>query len=152
MDDLNVVLTAREADGLEWSIFAGPDTTNPDSFWTFIRRGRPGGPSAQSGMGGPKLHGGPINTWSGQADGTPPFVMVRAAPNVERIFVTTRSGRGIDLTMSEVIDDFQLRFGAAALPEGDSPGAITMQLADGESVTWPFSWTWPDPSPRTHHY
>ena len=140
MDDLNVVLTAQEADGLEWSISAGPDTINPSSFWTFIRRGRPEGRSARSGMGGPKLPGGPINSWSGQADGTPPFIMVRTAPNVERIFVTTRSGRGIELTMSEVIDEFQLRFGAAALPEDDWPGELTVQLADGKSLTWPFSW------------
>lgn len=141
VEELSVVLSGREPDGTDWSVLARPDEDHEGPFWTFIRRGRPGGRSAQSGMGAPKLHEGHVvSVWAGQADGTPPFVMLRADPSVERVSATTRSGVTFDVALSPVIEEFGLRFGAAPLPEDGEAAALTVHLVDGGTVTGTVPW------------
>lgn len=140
MDELQVV-SGHEADGTDWSVTAGPDGTEEESFWTFVSRSRPGGRPARSGMGGPKLHDGNlVNVWAGRADGTPPFVMLRAAPEVTRVTVTTSVGHDLQMTMSEVVEEFGLRFGAVALADEDEPLVLSVEHADGRTVTGPVPW------------
>lgn len=126
------MLSGNEPDGLEWSVLAGPDAAHDGWFWTFIRRAGPDGRPAQSGMGGLKLHeGSVVNVWAGQADGTPPFVLLRADPSVECVSVTTQRADTVDLVLSPVIDEFALRFGAGALPKDDEPATLTVHLVSG---------------------
>jgi hypothetical protein len=111
------VLSAHEPDGVEWEIRAGDDLD--EKFLTMLWR-RSGGRTAQSGFSGPKLPAGRlVNHWTGQADGTPSFVMVRTAPEVESVTAVGRTGAAYPLTMSDVVERFGLRFGAAAIPAGE---------------------------------
>ena len=43
---------------------------------------------------------------------------------VDRVVVTTDRGTEIELPLSEIIDQFGLRFAAAVLPDGHGPGSI----------------------------
>lgn len=141
MNELREVLSGHEEDGTNWSVTAGPDEADESSFWTFVWRARPGGCPARSGMGGPRLHAGNlVNVWAGQADGTPPFVLLRAAPVVERVKLRTAGGQLVQMALSGVVEDFGLRFGAAALQDGDEPTTLTVELADGTTMTGQVPW------------
>jgi len=114
--DLVEVLRGEGPDGLMWRILAGG---SPEDFATFAERGTRGALKT-SGMRGPKLYPGQVvNTWIGQADQSPPFVMVRAAPEVTRVVAVCASGDEYRLTFSDVIEPFELRFGGTFLPETD---------------------------------
>ena len=103
-------------------MLVAPDPTEPDGLFTFVRRTAPTGRSARSGMGGPKLYGDDVvNVWAGRSDGTPPFILLRGLPAVEEATVLTTAGATLTVTLSPVIEEFGLRFGAAALLEGDPP-------------------------------
>ena len=65
------------------------------------------------------LRGELVNTWTGHAEGIPPFVMMRTAPDVTGAVMVGATGREYPLTLSEVIEPFHLRFGAAPC-EGES--------------------------------
>jgi len=141
VEGLQVVLEGHEPDGTEWSVLAGPDESNEGALWTFVRRSRPGGRPAQSGMGGPKLHGdNVVNVWAGRSDGTPSFILVRGIPSIEDLTVTTRSGVTLSMHLSPLIEAFGLRFGAAALPEDDEPQTLIVRLIDGRVVTGDVPW------------
>lgn len=137
MEELRQV-AAGESGDVHWTVNAGPD---PDGgLYTFVSRTR-GQSRATSGMGGPALYPGElINTWIGQADGTPPFVLVRAAPEVGHVTIVLASGSKRQLALSPVIDEFGLRFGATPLAEEDRPERIEVGHAgDGpqsHAVRW----------------
>lgn len=140
MQGLREVLAGESGD-VRWTVSAGPDPAG--GLYTFVSRTR-GQSDATSGMGGPALYPGQlINTWIGQADGTPPFVLVRAAPEVERVIVVLASGDRRELALSSVIDEFGLRFGAAPLAEEDPPERVEVsQPGDGlqsHALRWPSS-------------
>lgn len=83
---------------------------------------------AGSGFRGPKLYGGcVVNEWRGKTDGLPYFVMARTAPIVDRVVATTDRGSEITLTLSPPVEPFGLRFAAAALPDGESPGSLRVE-------------------------
>lgn len=127
MQELRQVLAGESGD-VRWTVSAGPDPAG--GLYTFVSRTR-GHADATSGMGGPTLYPGQlINTWIGRADGTPPFVLVRAAPEVERVTVVLASGDRRELALSSVIDEFGLRFGAAPLPEEDPPERVEVSQPD----------------------
>jgi hypothetical protein len=110
------VLRGNGPDGMTWRILAGG---SPDDFATFAERGA-GGATVTSGMRGPTLYPGQaVNTWIGQAEQSPPFVMVRTAVEVTRVVAVCASGHEYRLTFSDVIEPFQLRFGGTFLPETD---------------------------------
>jgi len=74
-----------------------------------------------------------INFWIGKADGTPLFVMARAAPQVKHVTVMLASGSRRELSMSPVIEDFGLRFAAGRLPDDDLPVSLEVAVDGGET-------------------
>ena len=138
MEDLRVVLVGESPDGVHWFLRAGPDTDG--GFYTSISRSH-GDATAESGMGGDKLSPGQvINVWIGQADGTPLFVMARAAPQVQRVTVILASGFRRDLSISPVIEDFGLRFAAGPLPDDDPQVRMEIAIEGGETQVGPLRW------------
>jgi len=80
-----------------------------------------------SGFRGPGLHGDSlINEWRGQTDDLPYFVMARVSPVVDRVVAIT-DGSEITLSLSPVIEQFGLRFAAAALPAGEQPASLRIE-------------------------
>lgn len=141
-ESLRVVLEGVEPDGTEWSVLVGPDPTVGDGLYTFVRRTSSTGRTARSGMGGPKLDLDEVlNVWAGKSDGTPPFILLRGVPSIEEATVRTEGGVDVPVTLSAVIEDLGLRFGAAALPEDDPPETLSVRLRDGRVVAgfvpWP---------------
>lgn len=131
-----------------WSVLVRPDPTDTDGLYTFVHRTASSGRSARSGMGGPKLYdGGVVNVWAGRSDGTPPFILLRGLPSIEEAIVLTSGGTTVPLTLSAVIEEFGLRFGAAALPEEDPPATLTVRLADGQVITGDVPWPRRPPMP-----
>lgn len=145
---LQVVLEGREPDGTVWSVLAGPDPADVHGLFTFVRRTGPGGRTAQSGMGGPVLHGDDVvNVWAGKSDGTPPFILLRGLPSIEHATVETMGASTVPVRLSPVVEDLGLRFGAAALPVDDPPETLTVRLADGRVVTGRVPWPGRPPAP-----
>lgn len=125
-----------------WSIGArlAPD----GDLYSMVTRTR-GGVTATSGMGGPSLLDDQVvNTWIGQADGLPVFVLVRTAPEVERVTVGLTSGARHEVELSPSVPEFGLRFGAAPIPDNDRSETITIELANCEPLTAPL------PQPPAH--
>jgi hypothetical protein len=82
---MHEVCVGRSADDLRWWVMAGE--SGEGDFATYVWRER-GGVTAASGMRGPKLYDGEhINTFFGQSDGMPPFVLVRAHSRVAAVTV-----------------------------------------------------------------
>ena len=78
----------------------------------------------------PKLYEGDIiNEYRGKSDDLPYFVMVRTAADVDLVLATTEQGTEVVLSLSPVNTQFRLRFGAAALPIGETPAAIRAEIA-----------------------
>lgn len=143
-----VVLEGREPDGTTWAVDVRPDPTCDDGLYTFVRRTAVDGRSARSGMGGPKLYGdGVVNVWAGKSDGTPPFVLIRGVPSIEEATVLTNGGETVHVTLSPEIEEFGLRFGAAALPEDDPPETLSVRLGNGRVVQGDVPWPRRPPFP-----
>ena len=140
-EPLQVVLQGHEPDGTTWSVLVGPDPTCDDGLFTFVRRTAANGRSARSGMGGPRLHGDDVvNIWAGKSDGTLPFILVRGVPSIEEATVLTHGGKTVQVTLSPEIEDLELRFGAAALPDDDPPETLSVRLADARVVVGHVPW------------
>ncbi len=128
------VLSGEAAPGLRWVVdVAGDD----EDLYTMLRVWRgdqlvvPG-----SGFGGPKL--GPeqlMNEWRGRTDDLPYFVMARTVPEVERVIATTDRGEDVELALSATIEQFGLRFAAAALPAGHAPASVRAEGGGGVLAT-----------------
>lgn len=104
--------------GLVWEVLAGDLPAG--GFLTVLRRQR-GSAKATSGFQGPKLGAGQLlNYWSGQEDGTPPFVVARLAPQIDSVRAVGESGAEYPLQLSAVVQEFGRRFGAVALHDGDA--------------------------------
>jgi hypothetical protein len=66
-----------------------------------------------------------VSTWTGRGPaGIPPFLVLRAAPEVLGARVILASGARLELALSLVIEDFGFRLGASPLPEEDQMAAI----------------------------
>jgi len=101
------------------------------NFATYVWRER-GGVTAASGMRGPKLYDDePINTFFGQSDGMPPFVLVRAHSRVAAVTVHSDSGEEYRLDLSATDDEFGLKFAAGPLRDGEHPVSFVAHLGDG---------------------
>jgi len=104
-------------DGLVWDIFA--EVGIDGLLYTFVDRSL-GDVRAESGFGGEPLAGGRlVDSWYGQSDGTPFFVLARTAPEVEAVIAVCASGVEYPLELSDVDPRFGLRFGAVPLPSGE---------------------------------
>lgn len=103
------VLTGGGAEGLTWEVLAREEPGG--RFLTVIRRVQ-GASATESGFKGLKLEPGQlIRYWIGKADGTPAFIVARAAPEVESIIAIGASSVEYPLQMSNLIEQFSLRFG-----------------------------------------
>lgn len=90
--------------------------------------------AAGSGFGGPPLWPGSVmNEWRGRKDDLPYFVMARTEPAVTRVVATTDQGLDVELSLSEPVERFGLRFAAAGLPDGHAPLRIRAER-DGTVV------------------
>ena len=121
-DDQVMVLAGRCEQGYTWEVEAGgPD----ENFLTMMSVFHDGRRVHRGGMAGPKLYpGSVINEYRGRKDALPYVIVARTAPQVDRVVVTTDRGAEIELPLSEIIDQFGLRFAAAVLPDGHGPGSI----------------------------
>ena len=121
-------------DGLVWDVYAEEGVDG--LLYTSVDR-RLGGARNESGFGGDPLDGGRlIDTWYGQADGTPFFLLARTAPSVEAVVAVCASGAEYPMDLSDVHPRFGLRFGAVPLPPGE-------ELVDVRTVP-------PSPTPPVH--
>lgn len=124
------VFRGRSVGGLHWSIEAGE--VEGKGFMTLVRREQEDR-SVSSGMGGPKLwQDEPLNTFFGQEDGTPPFVLARADPSVVAVTVHGDRGGEYTLSVSPTVEEFGLRFAAGPLAEGEQPVIFEARLENGE--------------------
>lgn len=94
------------------------------------------------GDGQPKLYDDDdVNVWAGKSDGTPTFILIRGSPSIEEATVLTDGGETVPLALSPEIEEFGLRFGAAALQHDDPPEILSLRLGDGRvgqgGVPWP---------------
>jgi hypothetical protein len=131
-DDVELVevLRGSRADGLTWRVLAGGNVAD---LHTYVDRHLDDA-SAMSGFRGPALYPGElVNSWGGQADGLPEFVMVRTSPTVVAVTVVSATGREYPVTLSDVTERFGLRFGAIPVPEGESVVELRLEAASGDA-------------------
>jgi hypothetical protein len=134
------VLAGSAEPDLRWVVVADGDDADLGTMLQVYRDGRL---VKRSGFGGPALYGDAVfNEWRGRSDGLPYFVMARTLPIVDRVVATTDLGTEVVLTLSPVIERWELRFAAAALPEGEGPGSLR---AESDGITLEIR---PQPMPR----
>ncbi len=108
--------------GYLWTIEAGG---SDDNFMITLRLFKDGRRVFGGGMAGAKLFlGTVIHSSHHRKDDLPWVIVARTAPEIDRVLATTNLDAEIDLPLSEVIDQFGLRFTACVLPEGHTPGSI----------------------------
>ncbi|MET3805687.1 hypothetical protein ABIB25_002691 [Nakamurella sp. UYEF19] len=130
-ESMTGVLAGRVDPDLAWLVVAGG---SDEQFYTMLEIYRDGQRLTGPGLTGPKLAPGQVvEKCHDTGDGLPHFVLVRTAPEVDRVVAITGTGREVELTLSAVIEDFGLRFGAVALPEGEVPGSMRVER-DGVAV------------------
>lgn len=117
------VLAGTAEGGLRWLVVAAGDREDLYTFLRVYARDKLVVPG--SGFGGPALYqDSVINEWRGRTDDLPYFVMARTVPEADRVVATTDRGAEVELALSEPVEQFGLRFAAAALPAGHGPGTI----------------------------
>ncbi len=126
------VLEGSAQGGLRWLVVA---YGNREDLYTMLRvySGAelvvPG-----SGFGGPPLYPDSVlNEWRGRTDDLPYFVMARTVPEADRVVATTDRGAEVVLALSAPVEQFGVRFAAAALPAGHTPGSIRAER-DGKEL------------------
>jgi hypothetical protein len=109
---------AGRAGGVHWTVHAGRDQTGRLS--TFVTRtcGDASAMSSVPGSGPPD--GQLVSMWIGREPAIPPLLLLKARPGVTRVTAVLASRDRRLVTLSPVIEDFSLRFGAAPLP-GEDP-------------------------------
>jgi hypothetical protein len=114
------VLSGNAGETLGWVVVCAGDN---EDLYTLLRvYDKDTVVVAGSGFSGPALWpGSAMNEWRGQKDDLPYFVMARTEPVVTRVVATTDQGLDVELSLSEPVDRFGLRFAAAALPDGHAP-------------------------------
>jgi hypothetical protein len=129
MDDMSgneVQVLAGTAGGLRWLVVASGDA---EDLCTSLRVYSGGELVVRgAGFGGPALYpDSVINEWRGRTDDLPYFVMVRTVPEADRVVAITDRGAEVVLALSEPVEQFGVRFAAAALPAGHGPGVIRVE-------------------------
>lgn len=131
MDEVEV-FHGTAAEGLRWIVRTSADTDERTTTMLHVYRGDEH--LSGSGFGGNRLFAGKLlNEWRGRTDDQPWFVMVYAAPNVTRIVATTDRGAEVELSLSDVIRIFGVRFAVADLPRGHGPESVRAEV-DGATV------------------
>jgi hypothetical protein len=125
LQDEVIVLAGTHA-ALRWQVWAGGSVSDLTTMLPVFDGDRR---VAWSGFAGPALYPGQlVNEWRGRTDDLPYFVMARAFPEVSRLVAVTDRGTHVELAMSEVDPAFGLRFAAAALPDGEGPGVLLIEV------------------------
>lgn len=119
MDPIEV-LNGTSPPDLTWRVLA---FGSESEFSSMIEISRGGRKVAGSGMAGPKLYPhSVIHEFRGWTDDLPSVVLVRVAPQIDRVVATTDAGTELELPLSPI--SFGLRFGAALLPDSEGPASI----------------------------
>ena len=113
---------AGQSDGVRWAVRSGLDAAGRlNTVVTRVYRGA----AATSGVPGSSPRDGQlISMWIGRAPGIPPFLLLRATPEVTQATAILASGDRREVALSPVIEAYGLRFGAAPLPDEDSLAAM----------------------------
>jgi len=119
---------AGRADGVHWTVHVGLDQTGKLSTVVTRTCGSASATSRVPGSGPPD--GQLVSMWLGREPGLPPLLLLKTAPGVTQVTAVLASHDRRLVTLSPVIEDFSLRFGAAPLP-GEVP------LAAVEIARWP---------------
>ena len=121
------VFHGTAAEGLRWIVRSSADTATRPGTMLHIYRGDEH--LSGSGFGGQHLAQGEIlHEWRGRTDDQPWFVMACAAPEVTRVVATTDRGADVELSLSNVIGIFGVRFAVADLPRGHGPGSLRAEI------------------------
>jgi len=114
---------AGQSTGVRWAIHADLDQAGCVSI--SVTRTCNGTTTTSAAGGSPLRAGQLISTWTGRGPaGIPPFLVLRAAPEVRGARVILASGGRLEMALSPVIEDFGFRLGASPLPEEDQMAAI----------------------------
>lgn len=108
---------AGRAGGMRWSVHVGLAQTG--RLNTFVTRtcGAASATASVPGSGPPD--GQLVSMWIGREPAIPPLLLLKARPGVTQVTAVLASRDRRLVTLSPVIEDFSLRFGAAPLPEED---------------------------------
>jgi hypothetical protein len=113
---MSTVWSGRTIDGIEWSLSSYYEDGD---LFTFIDARKGEQRISGGGFGGPAVPPGlRLNSWVGQSDDMPIFIVVRTLPDVERVDAVDRSGSTHPIELSPVVEDFTLRFGVLRVPDG----------------------------------
>jgi hypothetical protein len=134
----DVVVLTGVHNGLDWKVITTwgprPDAVEEREMSTLLHAFKGSKQVIGSGFGGPALYPGHlVHEWRGRTDQWPYFVMARADPTVDRIAAITDRGTQVELSLSEVVPQFGLRFAAAGLPDGEAPNRLIIE-AKGQTV------------------
>lgn len=131
MDEVEV-FHGTAADGLRWIGRTTADGQDRTTTMLHVYRGDQH--LSGSGFGGERRPAGTLlNEWRGRTDEQPWFVMACTAPEITRVVATTDRGTEVELSLSEVIRIYGVRFAVADLPDGHGPGSLRAEV-DGATV------------------
>lgn len=143
-DEKVVVLSGISDQGYRWLVEAGG---SDDNFLTMLRMFDNDRSIFGGGMAGPKLYPGSVIHESRHRKDQLPYVLVaRTAPQIDRVVATTDLGQEIVLPLSEVVEQFGLRFAAAVLPDGHGPGSVRAE-SQGQVIQTARQRMWPPRAP-----
>jgi hypothetical protein len=114
---------AGQSAGVRWAIHAGLD--HAGYLGISVTRTCNGTTMTSAAGGSPLRAGQLISTWIGRGPaGIPPFLVLRAAPQVRGAGVILASGGRLEMALSPVIEDLGFRLAASPLPEEDQMASI----------------------------
>lgn len=116
-------------DGVHWTIQAEGDRAGVLSTVVTYTSG---GAAASFSVLGASLHNGQLlSMWVGRERDARPFLLLRAAPVVTHVTAVLASGDRREIAMSQVVEDFRLRFGGVPLPEDDPLASVELSGPPG---------------------
>lgn len=124
---------AGRADGVHWTVHVGLDQTGKLSTVVTRTCGSASVTSSVPGSGPPD--GQLVSMWIGREPAIPPLLLLKAAPGVTQVTAVLASHDRRLVTLSPVIEDFSLRFGAAPLPREDPLVAVEIGCWPGGTQT-----------------
>jgi hypothetical protein len=114
---------AGQSAGVRWAIHAGVDQAG--RLGISVTRTCNGTTTTSDAGGSPLRAGQLISMWIGRGPvGMPPFLVLRAAPEVQDATVILASGGRREMALSPVIKDLGFRLGASPLPEEDQLASV----------------------------
>ncbi len=128
------VLSGSVSPDLTWVVTAGGRAAE---FATMLSISRAGIEIDEGGGRGTLPDGWMLSPYEVHHADIPCFVMALTIPEVGRVIATTDQGTDVVLTLSPTFPQFALRFAVAALPIGERPGTLRVEVAGKVAQTWP---------------